>query len=98
MRRSGAGAAFVMSDLKGIITFPSFHTSLGILLVYAYRGHRTWLAGSIALNGLMILSVPSEGGHYLAGAAVAVLAIAAVRMAEMRWADRSAAASLRRER
>ena len=53
---------------------------LAVLLTYAHR--RSRLLVPIALvNGIMLFSIPSYGGHYLidiiAGAAVALLAIAA---------------------
>lgn len=54
-------------DLRflGIITFPSFHTTFGLLLIYAYWPFK-WLRWPVtALNILLILSTPIDGGHYL---------------------------------
>jgi membrane-associated phospholipid phosphatase len=50
--------------LKGVIAFPSFHAVLAILFTYTHRGSPSFLPVA-ALNALMLLSVPSEGGHYL---------------------------------
>jgi membrane-associated phospholipid phosphatase len=64
--------------LRGLVTFPSFHTSAAVLLAWAARGTRFWFL-SLVVNALMIASTPSQGGHYLAdviaGALVAGLAI-----------------------
>ena len=84
MIRSGEWAAFDFSHVEGIISFPSFHTTLAILLVYAMRHHRWALAVFVPLNMLLIVATLSVGGHYLvdvlAGAAVAVISIAATRL------------------
>jgi membrane-associated phospholipid phosphatase len=72
--------SFDLSQLQGLISFPSYHTVLAVLLTYAHR--RSRLLVPIALvNGIMLFSIPSYGGHYLidifAGAVVALLAISA---------------------
>lgn len=75
--RRGAEAAFALEEMQGIITFPSFHTVLAVLFVHAHRGLRWSLPPVAALNALMLASVPSEGGHYLADmAAGGVIAVA----------------------
>jgi hypothetical protein len=67
----------------GIVTFPSFHTALGVIFAYAHRGIRWVSPASLALNTLLVISVPSVGSHYLvdviAGIAVATAAIVTVR-------------------
>ena len=84
MIRNGEWAAFDFSHVEGIISFPSFHTTLAILLVYAVRHHRWALAVLVPLNMLLIVATLSVGGHYLvdlpAGAAVAFVSIAATRL------------------
>ena len=84
MIRNGEWAAFDFSHVQGIVSFPSFHTTLAILLVYAVRHHRWALAILIPLNTLLIVATLSVGGHYLvdlaAGAAVAVISISATRL------------------
>lgn len=92
--RQGGEAAFDLAKLEGIVCFPSFHTVLAVLLVHAHRGLRWSRLPFAALNGLMLLSVPSEGGHYLAdmaaGALVAALTLAAVRAARASGPGRDA--------
>jgi len=64
---------------EGIITFPSFHATLAIILAYAVRRYRWALAVFAPLNCLVIISIPTVGGHYLVdlfgGAVVAGLSI-----------------------
>ncbi|MGY4506354.1 membrane-associated phospholipid phosphatase [Bradyrhizobium sp. GM24.11] len=72
-----------MAQVNGLITFPSFHTALGAILIYATRGIRILFPIYLVLNLLMIASTPSVGGHYfvdvLAGLAVVPCAIMILR-------------------
>lgn len=65
--------------VNGIISFPSMHAAVAILVPYTLRWNR-WLFWPIAgLDGVMLVSAVPSGNHYLAdviaGIAVAVLAI-----------------------
>lgn len=84
MIRNGEWTAFDCSHVEGIISFPSFHTTLAILLVYAVRHHRWALAILLPLNMLLVVATLSVGGHYLvdvvAGGAVAFISIAATQL------------------
>jgi PAP2 superfamily len=77
--RDGTLTSVSLNDIKGIVTLPSYHTVLAILLTYAYRSQPRMLAVVLPLNLLMLVAIPSEGGHYLAdmlaGGAVAALSI-----------------------
>jgi PAP2 superfamily len=81
--RAGGPWHFELSAMEGIVTMPSYHTVMAVLLTYAFR--RTGLVGyGIAiLNLVMLLSIPPIGGHYLvdvlAGVALALGAIAVQR-------------------
>jgi membrane-associated phospholipid phosphatase len=81
--RSGKWSAMSYDHVQGIVTFPSFHTTLGILFIYVVRRERWALAVFAPLNILLILSTPTVGGHYLVdlfgGAAVAAVSILVVR-------------------
>jgi membrane-associated phospholipid phosphatase len=92
MIRSGEWAALDFSHVEGIVTFPSFHTTLAILLMYAVRNHRWALAVLVPLNMLLIVATLSVGGHYLvdlpAGGAVAIISIAATRLLRQHLAKR----------
>jgi membrane-associated phospholipid phosphatase len=67
-----------------LVTFPSFHTTLA--LVIAYCGARLRFVGApvVVLNLLVVASTMAEGGHYFAdiagGAVIAFAAIGLVRL------------------
>lgn len=69
-----------LRGLNGIIEFPSLHTALGVIYIYAFRDERKIIFIPIViLNILLFFSCISTGGHFLidvlAGIAVAVIAI-----------------------
>ena len=85
-----------MSD-EGLVQLPSFHTILAIMVTYNLRYNRWLLLIAAGLNGLLIVSCPTEGSHYLidviAGAAVAAATIWGVRLMEWQPATRWVSAS-----
>lgn len=78
----GSATAFEITRLAGIIAFPSFHAVFGVLFTYAHRGGAGFYPVA-AVNAVMLMSIPSEGEHYLAdvlaGVAVALVTIAVIR-------------------
>ncbi|BCH33040.1 hypothetical protein MesoLjLc_49700 [Mesorhizobium sp. L-8-10] len=87
--RSGMPFELVLTEVNGLVTFPSFHTTLGILVVYSLRHSALWIPVGM-LNLLMIIGTLPEGGHYLidviAGMMVAATSILAVRTYSARLA------------
>ena len=81
--RGGQLTVFTYDNVQGIIGFPSFHTTLAIILTYCARRQLWVLALAAPLNAVMLIGVPTVGGHYLTdlvgGAAVAGIAILIVR-------------------
>jgi membrane-associated phospholipid phosphatase len=79
--RDGTLRNLSLDRMEGIITFPSFHTALGVLFIRYFWLSRLTRWPALALNALMIAATPMDGGHYFvdvgAGAAIAVVAIAA---------------------
>lgn len=79
---------FTLAKLTGVVSFPSFHTTMALLYIYGFRraGAIGWLAA--LLNIVMLPAIPFFGGHYLVdmlgGAGVALLAVVLVR-AWRRW-------------
>lgn len=77
--RDGSIRELPLSAIDGIVQFPSFHTTLAILLTYAARNVRFLFPIMACANALMLASTPIFGGHYLsdmlAGAAVTILTI-----------------------
>jgi membrane-associated phospholipid phosphatase len=82
---AGRDLHFALTNLTGVVSFPSFHTTMALVYIYGFR--KTGAVGwAIAvLNVAMLVSIPFFGGHYLtdmiAGAGVALASVAAVRFA-----------------
>ncbi len=68
------------NQMQGLATFPSFHTVLGILIIWASRTTIWMFIPGLIAGLLVIASTPIYGGHYfvdlIAGAIVAFAAIA----------------------
>jgi len=85
--RSGHDLNFELSRLTGVISFPSFHTTMALAYTYGFRraGAIGWLVA--ALNLVMLFSIPFFGGHYfvdmIAGAGVMLAALGLVRLAPL---------------
>ncbi len=84
--RDHALAAIPLDDIRGIISFPSYHAACAVLLSYFLRGIPVLFPVSVIFNLLMVLSTPVIGGHYvvdvLAGLAVAAATIYAIERIE----------------
>jgi membrane-associated phospholipid phosphatase len=75
--RSGEEFHLIVAKSQGLVTFPSYHTVLAILVVYSVREFR-WLAIPLALlNTTMIVATLPEGGHHLTDVIVGILIAAA---------------------
>lgn len=84
--RTGAATVidFTVPNSNCLVTFPSGHTILAIIMTYALRGSRWTFIPALVINMTMLVSTIPEGGHHLfdlvAGAAIAACAIAFVRL------------------
>jgi len=80
--RSGAMTHLSLRDVHGLIAFPSYHVGLSVIVVAAFRGLKTWFWPLAALNLLVMLSTPIDGGHHLSdglgGIALALVSIVLV--------------------
>jgi hypothetical protein len=78
--RNGSLRMLDLTQLMGIVSFPSYHATLPIILAWAQRDVPRWRIVAPVWAGLTILATPLFGGHYgidvLAGIALAVAAIA----------------------
>jgi membrane-associated phospholipid phosphatase len=91
--RSGALRAIPVDDIRGIISFPSYHAAVAMLAVWALWPVRFIRWPTLMLNVLMIASTPIEGAHYfvdvIGGLVVGACAVlVAVRMRDAigrRW-------------
>ncbi|HUI13284.1 MAG TPA: phosphatase PAP2 family protein [Xanthobacteraceae bacterium] len=97
--RAGTLHVIPLGDLRGIISFPSYHTAAAMLAVWAIWPVRLARWPMLALNVLMVASAPIEGAHYLVdlggGLVVGVCAILAASAARnairLHWAGRTPA-------
>jgi len=82
--RNGSLTTIDMSSVQGVVSFPSFHTILGIITTYALRDTRALFIPAVILNGMVIVATLPVGGHYLAdvlaGAAITGAAIYASQL------------------
>lgn len=61
---AGTDPGFGLADMSGLVTFPSFHTVLGLLLAQALAETRlAWLG--VATSAAVIVSTIPIGGHYV---------------------------------
>jgi hypothetical protein len=85
----GDNLSFALSGMKGIVTFPSFHTAMALAYVWAFRGTGPIGWGIAALNAVMLCAIPFIGGHYvmdmIAGAASMLLSVGIVKGAPALW-------------
>jgi hypothetical protein len=82
LRGSSTPLTLDPAQLPGLVTFPSFHTAAGILIIAACR--KTCLSTpSLIYSGVMIAATPVFGGHYfvdlLAGTAIAVIVVGVIQ-------------------
>lgn len=82
--RDGSYRLLMAVGSEGIITFPSLHAALAVVLIAAFwpMPIARWL--SVAVNSTMLAATPIDGSHYLvdvlAGVAIAILCILAARI------------------
>jgi hypothetical protein len=78
--RSGVMKMIDLSAVQGLISIPSYHTVMGILLCWAVRGSKLCLV-AILMNSAMLLATPTVGGHYFLDlAAGAIVTVAGILM------------------
>jgi PAP2 superfamily len=82
--RDGSYRLLMAIGSEGIITFPSLHAALAVILIAAFWPVPVarWL--SAVVNSLMLAATPIDGSHYLvdvlAGIVIAILCLVAARM------------------
>jgi hypothetical protein len=96
--RDGTWRVLDLSQLVGIVSFPSYHATLPVILSWAQRDTPGWRWIAPVWAGVTIVATPLFGGHYgvdvLAGLALAPLALAiAPRLMRSRRRSSNALAS-----
>ena len=81
--REGHLREIALDRMQGLISIPSLHAAMAVLLIHAVRGSTVVGPVIVALDLAMLASTPIDGGHYLvdvlAGIALAGLLIACSR-------------------
>jgi len=79
--RSGTYDTFNFAHMEGLITFPSFHAALAVMMAWSLRHMPVLRLAGLVYSGLMFIATLTEGGHYLAdvvaGSLLVIAAIAA---------------------
>ena len=79
--RDGSFRALVAIGSEGIITFPSLHAALAVILIGALWPMRMLRWVALALNTAMLVATPVDGSHYfidvLTGIAIGILGFVA---------------------
>jgi hypothetical protein len=63
--RSGSLKTIDLTKIQGLISIPSYHAALAILVIYALRTSPILFPLALIWNFLLLLSIPTEGSHYL---------------------------------
>jgi membrane-associated phospholipid phosphatase len=88
--RNGQFPVVSLTNVEGLITFPSFHTSWAILLAWGFRHYRWLRVPMLFLNLTVVASTLTTGWHYgsdvLGGLLVAALSIATTEQLRKRIA------------
>lgn len=82
--RDGLGRMISLDEPRGLIAFPSYHSTLSVLIIFAFVGTGRWFWLALTLNLAVMFATPVDGGHHL----VDVLAGIAVAYAAWMWAGR----------
>jgi membrane-associated phospholipid phosphatase len=74
--RNPSSRLISVRGMQGIVTFPSFHTTMSVLFICAHRPPCRSFLPVLVLNLIMLIAIPFWGHHYfvdmIAGAAVAL--------------------------
>ena len=80
--RSGTLRTLDLTQLMGIVSFPSYHATLPVILAWAQKDVSFWRIAAPVWAGVTIVATPLFGGHYgvdvLAGLALALAALAII--------------------
>ena len=63
--RNGTMRHFDLARIQGLVSFPSYHSALAVFFAYSLRRVRLLFPLALLLNVTMLISTPTQGGHYL---------------------------------
>lgn len=79
--RDGSFKVFDLASTEGLVTFPSYHTAMALLIPLAMRGYGAITAVAWVVASIVVASTVPIGGHYLIDViAGGLLAVACVHM------------------
>lgn len=84
--RSHARSDISMDDLRGIVSFPSFHVSSAVIITYFLRGLPVVFPLAILVNIGMSIAALFIGGHYLSDV-LAGLIVGLITIGVIRWLE-----------
>ena len=71
--RDGTLKSLDLLQLKGVITFPSTHASIAVIMIWGFW-HIDWLRWPLLIfNLIALVSIPITGGHYLTDAIFGII-------------------------
>jgi membrane-associated phospholipid phosphatase len=85
--RDGTMRTFDLMKMQGLISMPSFHTALAVIFIYSVRRIPLLFSIALVINVTMIVSTPTQGGHYLADV-IAGLILSAMTIQSLIMASR----------
>lgn len=71
--REGTMATLALSEIRGLVTFPSFHAALAVLTAWALAPVPVLGPLALLLNAAIIVATVGAGGHYLPDVAAGTL-------------------------
>ena len=86
--RDGAFHELRFNDIEGMISFPSFHVAGALMVTWAFRGRRGWLAPLVVLNTALIASTVLTGAHYGVDVLATLVLFAVSLLVWRRWGSR----------
>jgi membrane-associated phospholipid phosphatase len=66
--RNGLETVMHADDIKGLVAFPSYHVSMSVLIVAAFRSTRYLFWPMLVLNTIIVAATPIDGGHHMVDA------------------------------
>lgn len=71
--RNGDARLLDFATLKGMISFPSYHGTLSVLIMLAFLTARRFMVPAVLVNLAVLLATPVDGGHHLSDVLAGVL-------------------------
>ena len=69
----GATKVIDLANADGIITFPSFHATLSVMLVWSAIGRNFLFYPALLINAVAVFATPLLGGHYFVDVIVGIV-------------------------